>query len=162
VSEEAAPAWHVADWGPLGWTETVLKTVGAGVGVAALLTALDRPADGASGARLVEVVLLGVLCVALLAGIADRFAQREVVGMVFILVMNAGHLAMAVALGRDPDVGGYLIAFCALMLAGDLVKLAFLARSGFTVRSVPRAAVFGLTGAFALVYAALIVIELAA
>ena len=34
------------------------------------------------------------------------------------------------------------------------MKLAFLARTGFTVRAVPRAVVFGLTGAYAVGYAA--------
>jgi MFS superfamily sulfate permease-like transporter len=131
------------------------------VGVAALLSALGRPVDGAEGARLAEVILLGVLSAGLLAGIADRLAAREAVGMVFILAMVAGHLSMTVALGRDAQVGGFLVAFCCLMLAGDLVKLVFLGRTGFTVRSVPRAAVYGLTGAYALGYAALLVIELA-
>ena len=131
------------------------------MGVGALLFALGRPVEGAEGARLVETIVLCVLSAGLVAGIADRWASREAVGMVFILAMVAGHLCMAVALGRDAEVGGLLVAFCCLMLAGDLVKLAFLARTGFKVRAVPRAAVYGLTSAYAIGYAALLVIELA-
>lgn len=131
------------------------------MGVAALLSALGRPVDGAAGARQVEAIVLYVLTAGLVAGIADRYASREAVGMVFILGMVTGHLCMGLALGRDGEVGGLLVAFCCLMLAGDLVKLGFLARTGFTVRAVPRAAVYGLTSAYALAYAALLVIELA-
>lgn len=155
------PAWHVGDWGPLGWLETVLKAGGVGVGVAALISATGRSAEAPGGARLAEVIVLGVLCLGLLAAIADRYADHETIGMVFILGMNVGHIAMLIALARDADVGGLLVAFAILMLAGDLVKLVFLATTGFTVRSVPRAAVYGLVGAYVAGYVALILIELA-
>ena len=162
MAERAAGPWRVGDWGPLGWVETILKAVGVGVGVAALLTALGRGADGASGLRLAQVILLGVLSAGLVAAVADRLAERELVGIVFIPAMVAGHVCMTVALARDPDLGGFLVAFCGLMLAGDLVKLAFLATSGFRVRDLPRAAVIGLTGAYATGYAALLIMQAAA
>lgn len=152
-----ARSWHVGSWPALAWAETALKALGIGVGVAALLTALDAPVDGAGGPRLAAVVILAVLSLGLVAAIADRVAEREVVGVVFILAMNAGHWCMTVALARD-EVAGFLVAFAALMLAGDLVKLAFLARSGFTVRAVPRAVVYGLTASYAVAYAALILL----
>lgn len=152
-----ARSWHAGSWPALAWAETALKALGIGVGVAALLTALDAPVDGAGGARLVAVVILAVLSLGLVAAIADRVAEREVVGVVFILGMNAGHWCMTVALARD-ELAGFLVAFAALMLAGDLVKLAFLARSGFTVRAVPRAVVYGLTASYAVAYAALILL----
>lgn len=38
----SARPWRVGDWDGLGWTETVLKVGGVGVGIAALLTALGR------------------------------------------------------------------------------------------------------------------------
>jgi len=47
------------------------------------------------------------------------------------------------------------------MLAGDLVKLAFLATSDFTVRAVPPAVVYGLTSVYAVGYVVLIVIAAA-
>ncbi len=158
----APPAWHVGAWGPLGWLETVLKSAGIVVGIAALVATLGDPADGPEGARLAQVVVLGLLALGLVAAIADRLADREIIGMVFIVTMNIGHDAMLIALLRDADLGGHLLAFAGLMLAGDLVKLVFLRTTGFTVRSVPPAAVYGLVGAYAVAYAALIVIELAA
>ncbi len=158
--EGGPPAWHVADWGTLGWLETALKTAGMLVGVGALVAATGHPVDGPSGARLVAVIVLALLCLGLLAAIADRYAEREVVGMAFVIGMNAGHLAMLVALLRYEGLDGALLAFAALMLAGDLVKLVFLATTGFRVRTVPPAAVYGLTGAYAAGYVALIVTAL--
>ena len=64
------------------------------MGVAALISATGRSAEAPGGARLAEVIVLGVLCLGLLAAIADRYADRETIGMVFILGMNAGHIAM--------------------------------------------------------------------
>lgn len=160
VSEPARPAWHVGDWGPLGWLETALKLAGVAVGIAALAATLGDPTDGPGGVRLAAVIVLGVLCLGLVAAIADRLADREIVGMAFILAMNVGHLAMLWALLRD-DVGGHLLTFAALMLAGDLVKLVFLKTTGFTVRSVPRAAVYGLVGTYVAGYVALIILALA-
>ena len=155
---EGRPAWHVGEWGPLGWAETALKSAGVLVGIAALLTALDHDKDGASGARLVAVVILGVMSAGLVAGIADRLASREAVGFAFILAMVAGHVAMTVALARDGDLGGFLAAFAALMLAGDAVKLVFLRTTGFRVRGVPPAVVYGLTSAYAIGYVVLLLI----
>lgn len=154
--------WHVARWGPLGWTETVLKGGGVAVGVAALLVALGEPADGASGARLAQVIILGLLSVGLVAAIADRVADREVIGVVFVIAMNLGHWCMTVALARDGDLAGYLVAFSALMLAGDLVKLVFLRATGFRVRDISPAVVYGLTGSYILGYVALLVLQVPA
>ena len=158
MSPEAPPAWHIGDWGPLAWAETALKTAGILVGIAALLTASDHEPDGASGARLAAVVILAVLSLGLVAGILDRLAGRELVGFLFILGMVAGHVAMTVALARDGGLEGYLAAFAALMLAGDLVKLVFLRTTGFRARDVPPAVVYGLTSSYAVAYVALLVI----
>lgn len=155
--------WRAADWGPLGWAETLLKGAGLIVGAGALVAAgaAGLP-DGADGARLAQVVILGVLSIGLVAAIADRIVEREVVSTAFILLMNGGHWSMVVALAGSAGVGETLLAFAALMLAGDLVKLAFIARTGYRVRDLPRRTLVGLTAAYALGYAALIVIGLAA
>ena len=154
--------WRAANWGPLGWTETVLKLGGVAVGVAALLVTLGEAADGPSGARLAQVIILGLLSVGLVAAIADRIADREIVGVVFVLAMNLGHWCMTVALARDGDLGGYVVAFSALMLAGDLVKLVFLRSTGFRVRDISPSVVYGLTGIYVLGYAALLLLQVIA
>ncbi len=134
----SAPAWHVGDWPALAWAETVLKTLGVGVGVGALLAALDAPADGAGGARLAAVVILAVLSLGLVAAIVDRLADREVVGVVFILAMNVGHWCMTVALARDAGRG-----IPAGVRGADARRrpgeAGLPGPSGFTVRTVPRA-----------------------
>lgn len=154
--------WRVGEWGALGWAETVLKTAAAGVGVATFLVSLGAHADASGGVRLAQVIVLSILSLGLVAGVYDRLLEREVVGIVVVPMMLAGHVAMTLALARDADAGVSLVAFGALMLAGDLVKLAFLATSGFRVRDVPRGAVAGLTGAYAAGYAALLVMQAAA
>ena len=158
MSPEAPPAWHVGDWGPLAWAETALKTAGILVGIAALLTALEREPDGASGARLVAVVILRCCRSASSPGSSTGSPGARLVGFLFILGMVAGHVAMTVALARDGGLEGYLAAFAALMLAGDLVKLVFLRTTGFRARDVPPAVVYGLTSAYAVAYVALLVI----
>jgi hypothetical protein len=132
-----------------------------GVGIAALLTASARPIDAAEGARLAQEILLAVLSLGLLAAIADRLVEREGIAMAFVLLNNVGHWCMTVAVARDPDVGGYLVAFAALMLAGDLVKLAWLARTGYRVRDLSPAVPFVLTGVYVAGYLALILLEAA-
>lgn len=162
MSAEARAGWRVGEWGALGWAETVLKSAGAGVGIAAALTALGQPSDGPGGMRLAQVLLLAALSVGLLAGVADRVLEREVVGMVFIPFLLAGHVGMTVALARDPGADTALVAFAVLMLAGDLLKLVFLTTTDFRVRDLPRGAVIGLTSAYAAGYAALLVMQAAA
>jgi hypothetical protein len=162
VSAAARPAWHVADWGALGWLETALTAAGMLVGVGALVAATGGPAEGASGARLAQAVLLAILATGLTAAILDRLAQREAIAMAFVPLNAAAHWCMAVAVARDPSGGAALVAFCALMLAGDLVKLVFLRRSRFTVRGLPPAVPVALTVAYATAYVALIAIEAAA
>lgn len=152
----ARPAWHRGDFGPLGWAETVLKLAGVVVGVVALVVALGDDFEVPSGTRLASVVVLAVLCLALLAAIADRLAEREIIGIIFIPLMNVGHLAMLAALIVSDGVAGHLVAFAAPMLAGDLVKLVFLHTTSFRVRDVPPIVVYGLVSTFVVGYLALI------
>lgn len=102
--------------GPLGWTETVLKTAGAGVGVAAFLVTLGVPADGPGGMRLAQVILLAILSLGLVAGVYDRLLEREVIGIVFVPMMLVGHVAMTLALARDADAGTYAAGYVALLV----------------------------------------------
>lgn len=106
--------------------------------------------------------MLAVLTAGLVAAIADRIADREIVGVAFTVAMNGGHGAMLAALVIDADAAGHLLAFAGLMLAGDLVKLAFLRTTGFRVRDVPPRVVYGLTSAYAVGYAALAALQIPA
>lgn len=146
-------AWHVASWPPLAWLETVLKLAAIVLGVAALVQALSGGTFAfPGGLRLVQFFVLGLLSLGLVAAILDRLAEREIVAMVFVLLNNLGHWGMVAALAFEPGPGWLLVAFAGLMLAGDLVKLAFLKVHGFTVRDTPRAMLFGLTSAYVVGY----------
>ena len=107
------------------------------------------------------VVILVVLSLGLVAAIVDRVADREVVGVVFILAMNVGHWCMTVALARD-DVGGLprgLRGADARRRPGE-ARLPRAAPAS-PCATVPRGVVYGLTGAYAVAYAVLILLAAA-
>jgi len=79
--------------------------------------------------------------------------------MAFAILNNIGHWGMLYALTRTPGPGWLLALFAGLMLAGDLVKLAFLKTSDFTVRDTPKAALYGLTGFCVAGYALILLFE---
>ena len=152
--------WHIASWPPLAWLETVIKAIALIIGISALIAAL---AGGAwalpGGLRLAQMIVLGILSLGLAAAIADRLRGREIVAMIFVVFNNLGHWGMVVALAAQTGPGAALVAFAALMLAGDLVKLVFLKTSGFTVRDTPRAVLYGLTSFYVTGYALLLLLE---
>ncbi len=164
VSQEktAARRWHIAQWPPLAWLETVIKLAALATGIAAFINGV-MTGDFAlpDGLRLVQWVILVVLSLGLLAAIADRFLDREIVAMVFVVVNNAGHWGMVVALLSGADTGRALVAFAGLMLAGDLVKLVFIWRHQFSVRDVPRRVLYGLTLGYVAGYSALLLLAIA-
>ena len=160
----AAPArrWHVATWPPLAWLETAVKGVAQIIGIVILIDALGDPVRRPNGTRLAEVTLLALVSLGLLAAIADRVAEREVIAMAFVVPNNVAHWGVTVALLTVPGPGDLAAAFFALMLLGELVKLAFLRTSGYRVREVPPRVVTALTGAYAAAYAVLLVLHLVA
>ena len=158
TTSPAPRGWHVARWGPLGWTETGLKLAAAAVGVIALIVALQDPIDWAGPARGAQVGILGALAIGLTFAIADRIIEREIVSMVVILILVAGHWCMVVALETSNEVEALLAIFAGLMLVGELVKLGFLANSDFRVRDLPRGLLFALTGIYAAGYLLLLLL----
>ena len=104
--------------------------------------------------------ILAALAVGLTVAIVDRVIEREVIALVFVIVNAAAHWCMAIAVEISADVGALLVAFALLMLAGDLVKLGFLATSDFTVRDLPRGMLFTLTGIYVVGYVVLLLLSL--
>ncbi len=153
--------WHVAQWSPLAWLETAIKLVAIVLGIVALVQALSAGSLALPGGlRLAQLVILGFLSLGLVAAIFDRLAEREIVAMAFVVLNNLGHWGMVWALASEPGPGALLLAFCALMMAGDLVKLAFLKVPDFTVRDTPRVVLFGLTSAYVVGYLVILLLEL--
>lgn len=158
-----APAreWHIAQWPPLAWLETGVKLVAIVIGIVALVQALVM-ADYRfpAGLRLIQFATLLILSIALLAAILDRYREREIVAMVFVLLNNLAHWGMVVSLASKPGPGWLLLAFVSFMLVGDAVKLIFLRLQDIRVRDTPRLMLLGLTSFYIVGYLVILLIEL--
>ena len=146
--------WHVARWGVLGWAETLVKLVGI---VLAIGAALRGGAWAFSSTHPLAHGLLLAITVGYVVAILDRWTDKEIVAMVFVLAMVLGHVAMAYASGRSDWPGVTLRLFAASMLAGDLLKLAWFAKTGARVRDLPRPVPFVMTGVLAALYVVVLV-----
>jgi hypothetical protein len=153
--------WHITNWPTLAWIETALK-------LAAIATALVTAGSllpginfmPPTGKTWIQVVILGVLSLGLLAAIYDRLLEREIIAMIFVILNNLGHWGMTLLLLQFPKPTLTLLLFSSLMLAGDLVKLAFLFTTDYTVRDLPKSILYILTGIYTSGYIALLLIEL--
>ena len=155
--------WHVATWPLLAWLETVVKLAGICTGIAALIEAATGGGLGMpEGARLAQFIIMVVLSIGLIAAIFDRIIEREIVAMLFVLVNNVGHWSVVIALAADDVPTTLIVTFGILLLVGDLLKLAFLATTNFTVRQIPRSVLYGLTIAYVVGYSSLLLLEFAA
>lgn len=153
--------WHIAQWGTLAWIETGIKLAAHAVAIVALLRALSGgPYALPEGWRLAQFALMGLMALGLVGAIFDRILEREIIAMAFVILNNVAHWGMAFALTASVGPGALLPLFCALMLAGDLVKLVFLKTSGFGVRDIPRPVLYLLTGLYVGGYALVLLLEL--
>ena len=113
-------AWHVGDYGPLGWAETAVKAVAFVCAYIAFAHALDRtPARAGRRSAIAELVLIGVAEVGLIAAIGERLIEREAIAMGFVVFNNAAHIGMLYALLAVPGPGGLVSLFCGLMFTGE-------------------------------------------
>lgn len=153
--------WHTARWPPLAWLETVIKLLAIAIGVATGWRALATPAFAVpAGWQLAACAILLLLSLGLVAAIADRWTDREVIAMVFVVLNNLGHWGMLLSLASAHDPATNLLPFASLMLLGDVVKLVFIRVHRFTVRDYSPATLYGLTFAYVVGYAFLILTEL--
>lgn len=153
--------WHVTVWPPLVWLETAIRVVALAI---VMLAFMDVAGDGViglpGGVRLAQWVILVVLALGLAAAIGERLIEREVFSILFVILNTVGHwlMVLAVVLG---DFSHLLALFAALMLAGDLVKLLFIAvHRDFTVRDHSRLMLYGLTSAYAAGYGLILLLEM--
>jgi hypothetical protein len=151
--------WHVGDWGRLGAIETAVKGLAFVCAYAAAALSLSSGYARPHGADLAQAVLVAVAEVGLLIAISDRWMEREITAMVFIVFNNLAHCAVLAALFTADGPGGLLIAFALFMLAGELVKIRFLRTTGFTVRGHPPGLLVAGTAAYAAIYALLAVLS---
>jgi hypothetical protein len=152
TSTSSKKQWHIDNWTGLGWLETGIKLLAHLVAFVALARALQSGTPATlEGVRLFQLIVMGMMALGITAAVADRYLEKEIIAMVFVLVNVAAHWGMVFALLRTPALGILLTAFAGLMLLGDLVKIAFLARTKFTVRGYnPRSLVYLTSGVVAL------------
>jgi hypothetical protein len=150
--------WHVGTYEPLAWAETAVKSAAFVVAYVAFVEALQRTLHAPDGIHIAELALLGVAELGLLAAIGDRLVEREVIAVGFVAFNNAAHLGMLYALLAVPGPGGLVSLFCLLMLTGEIVKIAWLRTTHFTVREISALVVQGLVVAYAGIYLVALVI----
>jgi hypothetical protein len=158
VTGTADRAWHVGEYGLLGWAETALKAAAFVVAYVAFVQALGRSLHSPNGIHIAELALIGLAELGLLAAITDRLAEREAIAMGFVCFNNAAHLGMLFALVAAPGPGGLVSLFCGLMLSGEAVKLVWLEEHEVTMRGLSTLALQALVGAYALIYAVALVV----
>lgn len=144
-------AWHVGRWGALGWVETALKTAAIIAAVAGVATLNARTGDGGAW-RMIAIVAMAIATLGIVAAVADRLIEREIIAMVFVPFNLVGHLAAVALAFALPGGRGALVAYCALMALGDIVKMVFLHRTGFTVRGASTRAILALVFGFVVLY----------
>jgi hypothetical protein len=151
--------WHIAHWPPLAWLETLIKLIAIGLGISALFRAVGGSAiDLPAGLERIQFIILVLLSLGLVVAIFDRYANREIISMIFVFLNNLGHWGMVVALTTAISVP--LVLFVGLMLLGDLVKIAFIHHHGFTVRQYSSMMLYGLTAIYILGYTTILVLEI--
>lgn len=150
--------WYVAKWSNLAWLETIIKGTAILIGILALVNSLQGSFKFPSGVQLVQFIVLGILSLGLVAAIFDRISRREIVSMVFVIFNNLGHWGMLVALAFFPGPGFLLIYFSALMLVGDVVKLASFKIDNFTQSGVSSTTLYSLTSIYVIGYALLLIL----
>lgn len=128
--------WHFANWSPLGWLETFLKGLAMVIGISVLFMAISGPLALRSGGTLVQTIVMGVLALTITFGVVDRFIEREIFAMIFVVFNIFAHWGIFLGLMSAYDIANQVILYCVLMILGDLVKVRWLAVSGFTVRGL--------------------------
>lgn len=133
MQAESSKKWHVANWGLLGWLETVVKLVGIGAASVGFIDSLsaDKFILG-DNPHLAAVILLLVFMPGLVVLLYWRFVQKEIISMAYTVLNVLGHVALLLGLLRQPDQEIYAVIFGATYVIGELVKQRFLATTGYT------------------------------
>lgn len=150
--------WHVAKWSTLAWLETIIKGIAILIGILALVNSINGSFEFPSGVQLVQFIVLGILSLGLVAAIFDRISRREIVSMIFVIFNNLGHWSILAALAFVPGPGVLLVYFSALMLIGDLVKLASFKIDHFSQAGVSTSTLYALTSFYVIGYALLLIL----
>ena len=144
--------WHFYNWTFLGWLETGLKTIAIIFGIRAFqLSYVSQIWMIPSGIHLVQWGSLGVLSLGIFAAIYNRWQNKEIISMIFVLFNNLGHWGMFLALTRNTG-WAILPIYASLMMTGDIIKVVFLRQHHYTENNISPNIFIKLTLIFAIGY----------
>ena len=128
--------WTFYNWTFWGWLETGLKSVALLLGLWVMgANGFSGPWVLPAGLRLWQWSILGILSLGLFMAIINRWQNKEVFSMIFVIFNNIGHWGMFLALWQG--VGWTILPYFTLfMLLGDVTKIYFLRRYHYSERNV--------------------------
>ncbi len=135
--------WHIRNWTILGWLETGIKFIAIMIGVYSFYVSWNSSIwILPKGTSLIQWTILGILSMGIFLAIFNRWQNKEIISMVFVIFNNFGHWGMFVALMRN--TGWFVLPYFALlMMLGDLIKILFLIKKHYTERNIsPRIFVY--------------------
>lgn len=158
---ESRGTWYRAPMSRLEWLETIFKCAAM---VIAFITFVREFSPGdlqqPAGAAGTQSRILMWMAIALAIAILDRLQQRELFSIGFVVINDLAHWAMYLSFLSGLTAMVPVIAYCALMMIGDTVKIVFFATSGYTVRGAPRPLLLAGVGAFVIAYGIVLVLAL--
>ncbi len=152
---DSKPAFQFAAMKPLAWVETVLKLLAFAVSYYAFAGELSggKSAAAISGTpTIVRLSVAGFLTLMLMFAVYDRYLDRETFAMIFVFLNIAAHSFFVYRILRGTDVDWALLAFPALMLAGDTVKMFEIGAYHMQVRQFKEPVLYALTSIFVVGY----------
>ncbi len=154
-------SWHIGTWPVLAWAETLVKSVALIIGCIVLINVVTANRwMWPSGTGLIQVIVQLILVLGLVVAIFDRFIEREIISMIFVIPNNIAHWGILLALLSVSKPNTLVTTFFVLMLIGDLIKLIFLKVHNFTVRDTPRSVLYGLTLIYVVGYTINLILQL--
>ena len=144
--------WHFYNWTFLGWIETGFKFVAIILGIWTFCSSrFSQIWIIPSGTHMVQWIFLGVLSLGIFAAIYNRWQNREIVSMIFVLFNNLGHWGMFLALLRNSG-WSILPIYAFFMMLGDLTKVIFLKQQHYSEKNISPSIFIKLTLIFAIGY----------
>ena len=159
MQQKAPAGWHVANWGFWGWLETGLKGIGIIAGFIAFFNTSSISGFIIGGSpRLAAVILVALLALAMVGVVFVRITQKELISIGYSILNAFGHLALLVALLREPTQTTLPIIFAVMFILGELAKQRFLAISGYVEGGVNSAMMVRFSRTVAVTYLVLVII----
>lgn len=141
--------WYFGNWLLLGWIETGVKIFAFMFAYVLFYNALSNGEFVIPHGKILIVWIIQIfLSIGLLAAIFDRYKNKEIFAMIFVLFNNLAHWSIVISILNAANLSINLIFFYGLMLVGDIVKMIFLKTSNFKVDGVSQIVLFALTGIF--------------